>query len=64
MKGNIQKVRSLKTPEFWLKVRLKVKFSHSTIFMISKTDPSKKGRSNLTLPHPYIDIQSTTRGCK
>ena len=25
MKGNIQKVRSLKTPEFWLKVRLKVK---------------------------------------
>ena len=29
-----------------------------------KLTPEKKNRSYLTLPHPYIDIQPATRGCK
>ena len=31
---------------------------------LTKTDPRRKIHSNWTLPHHYIDIQPTTRGCK
>ena len=31
---------------------------------LTETDPQKKARSYWTLPHLYVDIQPTTRGCK